>query len=49
MNLKGVPPAGRLEASGSFSAMVSHRVRLESMKGVDKELIGWLKQAYEQA
>jgi hypothetical protein len=49
MNLKGVPPAGRLEASGSFSAMVSHRVRLESVKGVDKELIGWLKQAYEQA
>jgi hypothetical protein len=29
--------------------MVSHRVRLESVKGVDKELIGWLKQAYDQA
>jgi len=49
LNLKGVPPAGRLEASGSFSAMVSHRVRLESVKDVDKELIGWLKQAYDQA
>ena len=49
LNLKGVPPSGRLEASGSFNAMVSHRVRLESVKGVDKELIGWLKQAYEQA
>ena len=48
LNLKGVPPSGRLEASGSFSAMVSHRVRLESVKGVDKELIGWLKQAYDQ-
>jgi hypothetical protein len=49
INLKGTAPAGRLEASGSFSAMVSHRVRLESVKGVDKELIGWLKQAYDQA
>ena len=49
LNLKGAPPSGRLEASGSFSAMVSHRVRLESVKGVDKELIGWLKQAYDQA
>jgi hypothetical protein len=49
LNLKGVAPAGRLETAGSFSAMVSHRVRLESVKGVDKELIGWLKQAYDQA
>ena len=49
INLKGVAPSGRLEASGSFNAMVSHRVRLESVKGVDKELIGWLKQAYDQA
>ena len=49
LNLKGAPPSGRLEASGSFSAMVSHRVRLESVKGVDQELIGWLKQAYDQA
>jgi hypothetical protein len=49
VNLKGVAPSGRLEASGSFSAMVSHRVRLEAPKDVDKELIGWLKQAYDQA
>lgn len=49
INLKGVAPVGRLEASGSFSSMVSHRVRLESVKEVDKELIGWLKQAYDQA
>jgi hypothetical protein len=41
--------ARRPRSPGSFSAMVSHRVRLESVKGVDKELIGWLKQAYDQA
>ena len=47
--LKGVPPAGRLEASGSFNAMVTHRVRVAGVGEVDKELIGWLKQAYEAA
>lgn len=49
INLKGAAPQGRLETSGSFNAMVSHRVRLESARDVDKELIGWLKQAYDQA
>ena len=29
INLKDVPASGRLEKSGSFNAMVSHRVRLE--------------------
>ena len=49
INLKGVKPAGRLEASGSFNSMVTHRVRVESAKDVDKELIGWLKQAHKDA
>jgi hypothetical protein len=47
LNLKGVKPAGRLEASGSFNAMCTHRVRLEHAADVDGELIGWLKQAYD--
>ncbi|MDQ3012354.1 MAG: DUF4287 domain-containing protein [Acidobacteriota bacterium] len=49
INLKGVVPKSRLEASGSFNSMVSHRVRVEDAKEVDKELIGWLKDAYDQA
>lgn len=49
INLKGAAPAGRLEASGSFNAMVSHRVKLADAKDVDKELLGWLKEAYDQA
>lgn len=49
IKLKDVKPSGRLEASGSFNAMVSHRVRVESIKDVDKELIGWLQQAHNQA
>ena len=49
INLKGKAPAGKLEASGSFNAMVSHRVRLESAKDVTADVIGWLKEAYDAA
>lgn len=49
INLKGEPVNARLEASGSFSAMVSHRVRLTSPKDVDAAVQGWLKKAYETA
>lgn len=49
INLKGAAPTGRLEASGSFNAMVSHRVRVSAPADVNKELLGWLKQAYESA
>lgn len=49
IKLKDVQPAGRLEASGSFNAMVSHRVRVESLKEVDKKLVDWLQQAYTAA
>ena len=49
INLKGTKPAGRLEAAGSFNAMVSHRVRVASPKEVDGEVVGWLKLAYEGA
>ena len=47
LNLSDVETTDRLEASGSFNTMVSHRVRLTSVDDVDDELIGWLKQAYD--
>lgn len=49
IQLKGTPARARLEPSGSFNAMVSHRVRLESAQDVDAELIGWLRRAYDAA
>lgn len=49
INLKGTAPSGRLEASGSFNAMVSHRVRVTSKKDVDAELKSWLRKAYDAA
>lgn len=47
INLKGADPTERLEASGSFNAMVSHRVRVTKKSEVNAELKRWLKQAYE--
>lgn len=49
INLKGHAVTDRLEASGSFNSMVSHRVRVTSANEVDAELRGWLKKAYESA
>ncbi|WP_299699706.1 DUF4287 domain-containing protein [uncultured Pontibacter sp.] len=49
INLKGKEPEGKLEKSGSFNAMCSHRVRLENAEDINPELISWLKEAYEQA
>jgi hypothetical protein len=47
--LKGEPPAGRLEKSGSFNAMVTHRVRIAAADDVDAELLAWLRRAYDEA
>jgi len=49
LNLKGEKAGGRLEASGGFSAMCTHRVRLEGPKDVDAEVKGWLRKAWEGA
>jgi hypothetical protein len=49
INLRGKAAEGRLEASGSFNTMVSHRVRVSTVNEVDAELIQWLREAYEQA
>jgi hypothetical protein len=49
LNLKGVAPAGRLERSGSFNAMCSHRVRIEAAADIDGDVRKWLRQAYDAA
>lgn len=49
LNLKGEAATERLEASGSFNAMVSHRVRLEKPADVDKNVKAWIKLAWQEA
>lgn len=49
LNLRDARPTKRLEASGSFNAMVTHRVRVTSVDDIDEALIGWLRKAYGAA
>lgn len=46
LNLKGVDPTGRLEAT---TGMCTHRVRLSSPDEFDAEVEGWLREAYDRA
>ncbi len=50
--LKSKPPQGRLEASGSFNAMFTcgfRRVRLSDPSEINEDLLGWLREAYDEA
>ncbi|MDZ4111045.1 MAG: DUF4287 domain-containing protein [Brevundimonas sp.] len=49
LTLKGVEPSGRLEAAGSWNAMVTHRVRIGAAEEVDAEVEGWIRQAWAAA
>lgn len=49
INLKNADTTERLEKSGSFNQMVSHRVKLNASDKVDSELIKWLNQAYDES
>jgi hypothetical protein len=49
LKLKGVEVQGRLEDSGPFGTMCTHRIQLKKISDVDKEVLEWLLQAYEKS
>lgn len=49
LKLKGTAPEGRLEPSGPFGSMCTHRIQLMAVQDVDAEVLGWIKAAYEQS
>lgn len=49
LKLRGKPTTDRLESSGPFGTMCTHRVRLTDIAQVDEQLVNWLKEAYEEA
>jgi len=49
LKLKGVEVQGRLEDSGPFGTMCSHRIQLKSISDVDNEVIEWLSKAYDSS
>ena len=49
LKLRGKETGIRLENSGPFGAMCTHRVKLESLDEINPELVEWLKEAYAKA
>ena len=49
LKLKNTAVQGRLENSGPFGTMCTHRIQLENTADIDQDVIGWLLTAYEQS
>lgn len=49
INLKGTKGKGILEEINKANSMCSHKIKITDSKQVNKELINWLKLAYENA
>ncbi|WP_246128942.1 DUF5655 domain-containing protein [Colwellia demingiae] len=46
LKLKDVEVQGRLENSGPFGTMCTHRIQLKNIADIDVEVIKWLSMAY---
>lgn len=49
LKLKDKPTNERLGNSGPFGTMCTHRVQITDLKEVDKELMDWIKEAYDRS
>ena len=49
LKLRDKPTTDRLENSGPFGTMCTHRVKISNVEEIDNELKNWLKEAYLQA
>ncbi len=47
--LKDKPTTARLENSGPFGTMCTHRVKISQIADIDDELKKWIKEAYEKS
>lgn len=49
LKIKDKEPKGRLENSGPFGAMCTHRIQLTDESEIDEEVIAYLKEAYDKS
>ena len=49
LKLPGIAVEGRLENSGPFGSMCTHRMQLHEADEVDETVKNWIKQAYDMA
>ena len=47
LKIKDKPVTGRLENSGPFGTMCTHRVQLTSVDDINGEVLSWIKEAYD--
>jgi len=48
LKLRGTEPTERLTPAGTWNSMVTDRVQLFDGAEIDDELVGWLRQAYDE-
>jgi Domain of unknown function (DUF5655)/Domain of unknown function (DUF4287) len=48
LKLKNPPETERLELSGNWNAMVTHRLRINRLQEIDEQVIAWLRLAYDE-
>ena len=49
LKIKDKAPEGRLESSGPFGTMCTHRIQLTDISDVDNEVIEYMREAYEKS
>lgn len=49
LKIKGIEVQGRLENSGPFGTMCTHRIQLQNVSDIDNEVIKWLSMAYDKS
>jgi hypothetical protein len=47
-NLKGIEPKGKLEAEKP-NGICSHKINLAAINEIDKEIIDWIRMAFDKA
>jgi len=49
LNMKGEAGKGKLDVITSANAMCSHVIKLDSEGGIDREVLNWIRSAYDHA
>ena len=49
LKIKDQDNEGRLEGSGPFGSMCTHRIKISSEEEVDDKIVGWLQIAYDKS
>ena len=49
LKIKDKPIEGKLENSGPFGTMCTHRVQLTSVDDIDADVLSWIKEAYDKS